>query len=173
MLNFFDNSRNNLSHVLKVTFTRLIGFIDILNQMGGKADVAAISSKQQLELDDILAILETGQTLGFIKVKSGDVLITEKGYSILSASPRQQKLMLKESLMNLVPFQKLVDLIKQSKAGYITKEQLLEYNTSFRDSKNNESYDFTNNFDWIIGWGRMALLIDYNSDNETITLRET
>jgi hypothetical protein len=36
-----------------------------------------------------------------------------------------------------------------------------------------ESCDFANNFDWIIAWGRMALLIDYNSDNETITLRET
>jgi hypothetical protein len=34
--------------------------------MGGKADVAAISSKEQLELDDILAILETGQMLDFI-----------------------------------------------------------------------------------------------------------
>ena len=31
--------------------------------MGGKADVAPISSKEQLELDDILAILETGQML--------------------------------------------------------------------------------------------------------------
>jgi hypothetical protein len=89
--------------------------------------------------------------------------------------------MLKETLMNLRPFQKLVDLIKQSKTGYITKQELLEYNTSTsRDSKNkdvnndkSESCDFANNFDWIIAWGRMALLIDYNSDNATITLRET
>jgi len=34
----------------------------VLNHMGGKADVAAISSKVQLELD-ILPILETGQML--------------------------------------------------------------------------------------------------------------
>ncbi|MGB8934385.1 MAG: hypothetical protein WCC17_04690 [Candidatus Nitrosopolaris sp.] len=39
--------------------------------MGGKADVAAISSKAQLELADILPILETGQMLDFIEVKSG------------------------------------------------------------------------------------------------------
>lgn len=85
-----------MSHVLKVTFTRLIGFIDILNHMGGKADVAAISAKEQLELDDILAILETGQMLGFIQVKSGDVSITER------ASPHQQKLMLRETLMHIL-----------------------------------------------------------------------
>ena len=29
--------------------------------------------------------------------------------------------------MNLKPFQKLVNLIKQSKTGYITKQELLEY----------------------------------------------
>lgn len=47
----------------KVTFTGLYGFIDILNHMGSKADVATISSKEQLELVDILPILETGQML--------------------------------------------------------------------------------------------------------------
>ena len=78
-------------------------------------DVAAISSKEQLELDDILRILETGQMLDFIEVKSGNVSITEKGYSILEGSPRQQKIILKQTLMNLKPFQKLVNFIKQSK----------------------------------------------------------
>ena len=77
--------------------------------------------------------------------------------------------------MNLKPFQKLVDLITQSKTGYITKQELLEYDyscsspfsTSGDDADvNNHSYDFANNFDMIIGWGRMALLIDYNSDTE-------
>jgi len=132
--------------------------------MGGKADVAAISSKEQLELVDILPILETGQMLDFIEVKSGDVSITEKGYSILAAGPRQQKIILKQTLVNLKPFQKLVDLITQSKTGYITKQELLEYDYSADD-------DFANNFDKIIGWGRMVLLIDYNSDTETIRLR--
>lgn len=113
--------------------------------------------------------------LDFIEVKSGDASITEKGYSILAASPRQQKIILKQSLMNLEPFQKLVNLIKQSKACYITKQELLEYDYSSSSpsstSGNNYSYDFADNFEKIIGWGRMALLIDYNSDTETIRLR--
>jgi hypothetical protein len=37
---------------------------------------------------------------------------------------------------------------------------------------NNHSYDYANNFDKIIGWGRMGLLIGYNSDIETIRLRD-
>ena len=60
-------------------------------------------------------------------------------------------------------------------------KELLEYESpspscsgSEGDSGNNHnySYDFVNNFEMIIGWGRMALLIDYNSDNETIKLRD-
>jgi hypothetical protein len=157
-------STNNLSNIPKVTFTRLLGFIDILNHIGGKADVAAISSKEQLELDDILPILETGQMLALIEVKSGDVSITQRGHSLLSASsPRQQKIMLRQILRNLKPFQKLVDLIKKSKHGYITKQQLLGYYSSSRSSSDSDGgsddnddsyYDLANNFDRIIGWGR-------------------
>jgi hypothetical protein len=144
--------------------------------MGGKADVAAISSKEQLGLNDILPVLETGQMLSLLEVKSGDVSITERGYLLLAATPKQQKIIIKEALMNLRPFQKLVDLIKQSKTGYITKQELLEYYSSSPSSDSGDgngdySYDFANNFDRIIGWGRMALLIDYNSDDETIRLR--
>ena len=79
-----------MSDVPKVTFTRLLGFIDILNHIGGKADVAEISSKEQLGLNDILPILETGQMLSLIEVISGDVSITEKGYSTLAASLAQE-----------------------------------------------------------------------------------
>jgi NitT/TauT family transport system ATP-binding protein len=139
--------------------------------MGGKSDVAAISSKEELELDDILPILEAGKMLGLIEVKSGDVSITEKGYSLLAATPSQQKIILKDAIMNLRPFQKLIDLIKQSKSGYITKQDLLQYPSAASNAGDDDYYDFANNFDWIIGWGRVALLIDYNANNESIRLR--
>ena len=140
--------------------------------MGGKSDVAAISSKEELELDDILPILEAGKLLGLIEVKSGDVSITEKGYSLLAATPSQQKIILKDAIMKLRPFQKLIDLIKQSKSGYITKQDLLQYPSATSNADDDDYYyDFANNFDWIIGWGRVALLIDYSANNESIRLR--
>jgi NitT/TauT family transport system ATP-binding protein len=140
--------------------------------MGGKSDVAAISSKEELELDDILPILEAGKMLGLIEVKSGDVSITEKGYSLLAATPTQQKIILKDAIMKLRPFQKLIDLIKQSKSGYITKQDLLQYPSATSNADDDDYYyDFANNFDWIIGWGRVALLIDYSANNESIRLR--
>jgi hypothetical protein len=69
----------------------------------------------------------------------------------LAASPRQQKIILKQKLMNLKPFQKLVNLIKQSKTGYITKQELLEHNYSCSSCSGGDdaddniySYDFAN-----------------------------
>ncbi len=111
---------------------------------------------------------------GLLQVKSGDVSITEKGYSLLAATPSQQKIILKNAIIKLRHFQKLIDLIKQSKSGRITKQDLLEYLSNARDEGDDDydyHSDFTNNFDWIIGWGRVALLIDYNANNESIRLR--
>jgi hypothetical protein len=66
----------------------------------------------------------------------------------------------------------LIDLIKQSKSGYITKQDLLQYPSATSNADDDDYYyDFANNFDWIIGWGRVALLIDYSANNESIRLR--
>ena len=153
----------------KVPFTRLFGFIDILNHLGGKTDIAAISSKEELELDDILPILETGKMMNLIEVKSGDVSITDKGYLLLAAAPTQRSLILKDAVVNLKPFQNLIDLIKQSVDGYITKHDLMQYFSA--NYSDNDYYEFTNNFDRFIGWGRVTLLIHYDSIKETISLR--
>ena len=67
----------------------------------------------------------------------------------------------------------MIDLIKQNKSGYISKLDLLKYLSHARDEGDDDDYhsDFADNFDWIIGWGRVALLIDYNANNESIRLR--
>ena len=46
--------------------------------------------------------------------------------------------------MNLKPFQKLVNLIKQSKTGYITKQELLEYDYSCSSCSGGDDADDNN-----------------------------
>ena len=53
----------------KVHYSVLLGFIEVLDDLGGKSDVAGIASKQGLELDHLLPILESGEMLGFIPVR--------------------------------------------------------------------------------------------------------
>ena len=98
----------------KTHYTVLLGFVEVLDDLGGKSDVAGIASKQGLELDDLLPILESGEMLGLIQVSTGDVSITEKGHLFIVASPKVRKKMLRDVVINLDIFKKLIDLVKQS-----------------------------------------------------------
>lgn len=157
--------------ILKVHYSVLIGFMEILDDLGGKSDVAEIASKQGLELDDLLPILESGEMLGLVQVRSGDVSITEKGHLFIAASPKVRKKLLRDIIVNLDVFRKLIDLIKQSEKGSITKEDFLEFisDNDFNFSNNGDGSD---DFYWIIEWGRQSLILNYDANTETIALRQ-
>ena len=40
-----------------------LGFLEVLDDLGNKSDVAGIASKQGLELDDLLPIFDSGEML--------------------------------------------------------------------------------------------------------------
>jgi NitT/TauT family transport system ATP-binding protein len=156
--------------VLRVHYSVLIGFLEILDNLGGKSDVANIASTQGLELDDILPMLEAGEMLNLVSVQSGDVSITEQGHLFIAASPKVRKKLLRHILVNLDLFKQLIDLINESEKGYIRKEDFLEHfqhtNLNFITEDNG-----LNDFDWVIEWGRQSLILQYDANNETIALR--
>ena len=86
----------------KVHYSVILGFLEVLDDLGGKSDIAGIASKQGLELDYLLPILESGEMLGFIQVQAGDVSITEKGHLFMSASPKVRKKCYMTLLLNLI-----------------------------------------------------------------------
>lgn len=153
-----------------VHYTVLLGFLEVLDDLGGKSDVAGIASKQGLQLDDLLPILDSGEMLGLIQVQAGDVSITEKGHLFIVASTKVRKKMLRDTLIELDVFKKLVELIKQNENGHITKSEVLEFisnrNISATDS------DSSSEFDWLIEWGRQALILNYNANNESVGIRQ-
>ena len=81
----------------------------MLDDLGNKSDVAGIASKQGLELVDLLPILDSGEMLGLIQVRAGDVSITEKGHLFIVVSPKVRKKILRETLIQLDVFKKLVE----------------------------------------------------------------
>ncbi|MFY9872209.1 MAG: AAA-associated domain-containing protein [Candidatus Nitrosopolaris sp.] len=157
----------------KANYSVLIGFLEILDDLGGKSDVAGIASKQGLELDDLLPILESGELLGLIQVFAGDVSITEKGHLFIVASPKVRKKMLRDVVINLDTFKKLIDLVKQSDNGHISKDELLEFvsNENLATQSPDDDIDISNEFDWIVEWGRQALILNYDANEEIISIR--
>jgi NitT/TauT family transport system ATP-binding protein len=126
-----------------------------------------------LELDDLLPILESGELLGLIQVFAGDVSITEKGHLFIVASPKVRKKMLRDVVINLDTFKKLIDLVKQSDNGHISKDELLEFvsNENLATQSPDDDIDISNEFDWIVEWGRQALILNYDANEETISIR--
>ena len=156
----------------KVHYSVLLGFLEILDDLGGKSDVAGIASKQGLELDDLLPILESGEMLGLIQVTAGDVSITEKGHLFIVASPKVQKKMLRDIIINLDTFKKLVDLVKRSEKGRISKDEALEFVSNQDVETQSPDGDGSNEFDWIVEWGRQALILNYDANEESISIRQ-
>ena len=156
----------------KVHYSVLLGFLEILDDLGGKSDVAGIASKQDLELDDLLPILESGEMLGLIQVTAGDVSITEKGHLFIVASPKVQKKMLRDVVINLDTFKKLVDLVKRSEKGRISKDEVLEFVSNQGLVVPSPDGDGSNEFDWIVEWGRQALILSYDANEESISIRQ-
>ena len=156
----------------KVHYSVLLGFLEILDDLGGKSDIAGIASKQDLELDDLLPILESGEMLGLIQVTAGDVSITEKGHLFIVASPKVQKKMLRDVVINLDPFKKLVDLVKRSEKGRISKDEVLEFVSNQGVVVPSPNGDGSNEFDWIVEWGRQALILSYDANEESISIRQ-
>ena len=153
-----------------VNYSVLLGFLEVLDDLGNKSDVAGIASKQGLELDDLLPILDSGEMLGLIQVRAGDVSITEKGHLFIVASPKVRKKILRETLIKLDVFKKLVELIRQSENGHIIMSDVLEFISSRNISATDS--DSSKEFDWLIEWGRQALILTYDANSESVGIRQ-
>jgi NitT/TauT family transport system ATP-binding protein len=155
----------------KIDYTTLQGFLEVLDNLGSKTDLANVALKHGLALDDLLPIIEAGEMLGLISIQTGDVLLTEKGHLFIAASPRVRKKMLQEIMLNLDIFKKFVSYADKNGKDSMSKEDLLELVSNENSAVANDSRDLMSDVDWFIEWGRQGLVLKYNADNETISIR--
>ena len=157
----------------KTHYGVLQGFLEILDDLGDKSDVANIALKQGLELDDLLPIIEAGKMLGLIHVQAGDVLLTEKGHLFIAASPRVKKKMLQDMVLSIDSFRKFIEYMQNIGKQNISKEEILEFVSEENSTSSyNDNQDNINDFNWFIEWGRQGLVLKYDANNETISLRD-
>jgi NitT/TauT family transport system ATP-binding protein len=158
----------------KVNYSVLLGFIELLDDAGSKSEIARIASKEDLNLDSLLPILESGEILGLIKVQEGEVFMTQKAHFFIAASPKVRKKMLRDIIVNIDIFKRIIDLIKQKEDGCITKDELSEYFSEHQIPFTIDSTDEnTSDFDSLIEWGRQGLVFNYDANNERIYLRNS
>jgi len=157
----------------RVNYSVLLGFIELLDDAGGKSEIARIASREDLNLDSLLPILESGEILGLTKVLEGEVSMTQKAHFFIAASPKVRKKMLRDIIVNIDIFKKIIDLIKQTEDGYITKDELSRYLSEHQIPFTTDTTEgYTSDFDSFIEWGRQALIFSYDANDERISLRK-
>jgi NitT/TauT family transport system ATP-binding protein len=167
------NAGMTTTAIPKTHYGSLQGFLEILDDIGSKSDLAGVALKQGLELDDLLPIVEAGEMFGLIQIQTGDVLLTEKGHLFIAASPKVRKKMLHDMVLNIDAFKKFADYLKKRGSQSISREDLLKFfSESAGALDNNNTQDATNDFNWFIEWGRQGLVLTYDANSETITLRK-
>jgi len=140
------------------------GLLEILEDYQGKVDAAKIADELMLELDDILPAIEAAEMLGFIKVDSGDLILTDKGREYLAGNSMQRKKILNQTLSRTSLFKWLIEQLR-SRGNEMSNEELI-----MLLEKEMPDVDAAKMVKWIIEWGRHALILRYDSNSQTIRL---
>jgi NitT/TauT family transport system ATP-binding protein len=135
-----------------------------LEDYQGKVDAAKIADELMLELDDMLPAIEAAEMLGFIKVDSGDLILTDKGKEYLAGNSTQRKKILNQTLSRTSLFKWLIEQLK-NRGDAMSKEELIALL-----EEEMPDVDAAKLVKWIIEWGRHALILRYDSNSQTIRL---
>ncbi|MCY0877171.1 MAG: nitrate/sulfonate/bicarbonate ABC transporter ATP-binding protein [Firmicutes bacterium] len=162
-------SPRKMTLIPNVAAGAVTGFIELVDDLGGKVDVYKIGESLALDLEDILPIVETCRIFQFATVTSGDFELTEIGRQLADATVLERKTMFRDQALRHVPFMERVLWVLESKRnGQMPREFFLEI---LQKSLGKE--DAETQLDTLITWGRYVELFAYDEDSKLFYLEES
>jgi NitT/TauT family transport system ATP-binding protein len=146
----------DIPSIASVHIGQVIGLLEILEDYGGRVDMALVSNDLVMPVDDLLPVVNAAEFLGLLRVSDGDLELTEKGKKLLSCDSKGRKRLLNKILSSLPPFKQVVGFISR-RDGESAKQSILEL-----IRKEMPDVDPERLFLWIVEWGRYALLLRYD-----------
>jgi len=144
-----------------VHMSRVIGLMEILNDNLGSIELSKVSKDYLLDLDELLPVVDSAELLGFVKADQGILKLTSEGALFISMNPRNKKAYLQKKMMALELFRKAVEIVN-SAGGCIPRRAFLVELAKRYPLASSELVD------WIIYYGRLSLLLRYDSQLEMI-----
>lgn len=91
-------------NICRINVFTLIGFLELINKIGGTKEVEIASFATQLDInpDDITGCLELAKALNFIKLKNAEVKLTAFGKNFISITPNEQKIIFATKLRKYI-----------------------------------------------------------------------
>lgn len=143
----------------------IVGLLEILEDVGKAVDIAKLDDSLDEERSTLMNLLNDADALGLLEIVNGDIFLTQLGKEFLKANIDGRKEILRKQIGIVEPFHSMIADFKSRSSEECTKEELEDFIRA-----NFPSEDDVSTFDLIIGWGRYTKLLDYDSDEELITL---
>lgn len=144
------------------------GFIELVDDLGGKVDLYKIGDSLSLDLEDLLPIVETCRIFEFGTVTSGDFEITDIGKQLADATVLERKTIFREQSLRHVPFMERILWVLQSKRNsQMPREFFLEILQKSLGKDEAEEQ-----LDTLISLGRYVELFAYDEDSKLLYLEE-
>ncbi|HAW59999.1 MAG TPA: hypothetical protein DCW86_00820 [Actinobacteria bacterium] len=143
----------------------VIGLLELIDDAKGKEDIFKLAKSLQFDLEDILPVIDASELLGLAEVIDGDIKLTPTGKRLVEADVNERKLVIKQQLKKLKPFQETIAALKTKEDKRMDREFFVELFEAHLSEEDAENLVHT-----IIDWGRYAELIGYNLDTEEMYL---
>lgn len=148
-----------------VGLSEVMGFLELLDDAGGREDVFRMSQSLNMELDDILPVIEAGELLGLLVAEKGDVTLTAVGRGFLDADVNHRKKILAGRLTGLGIFERVLAILREHRNGRAPRWLFVD---EFAERLPDE--EAAQLVRTVIDWGRYAELIGYSPETEEVYL---
>jgi NitT/TauT family transport system ATP-binding protein len=132
----------------------------------GKADLPAIASDLQLEIDELFPVAESLQLLRLADIGDGDITLTENGKRFAVAEMDERKRMFARLLIRYVPLAALMRRVLDERESHSAPKQ--RFLDELEDHMTPESAEDT--LRAVVSWARFAELFSYDDDTGTVSL---
>ena len=146
-----------------VSLTEVVGFLELLSQEGGRADIFALAQKLMKDSLNILMMAKAAELLDFVDTPKNQIVLTDLGRNFIKADINRRKQMIHERMMQLKVTQMFYQKLVNAENLSIPKEEAIQSIHEWLPNENPEEV-----FDTLVQWGRFGELFGYNDDSQSV-----
>jgi len=147
----------------------IVGLLETLNEQGSKIDIYKLSESLGFKLNDLMPITEAAELLGFVKIESGDIELSDLGRKVVDGDENAKKAIFRQQMLtNVLLAKRIRGELEKAQDFRIGREVILEFLGSSFTPEESERQVLA-----IVDWARYAELFDYDPDTDQFFLPET
>ena len=147
----------------------IVGLLETLNEQGIKIDIYKLSESLGFKLNDLMPITEAAELLGFVKIESGDIELSDLGRKVVDGDENAKKAIFRQQMLaSVLLARRIRGELEKAQDFRIGREVILEFLGSSFTPEESERQVLA-----IVDWARYAELFDYDPDTDQFFLPET